>query len=102
MCVRLHLLHPVPTSDQLPDQGDWWSGKRKKFSRKQRLKSIWNNIRARLFGSSKERFLWYMRKSYPPGDFSMPDLAEMKMLMMASRFYECVGLDPSPRAAAFS
>jgi hypothetical protein len=50
----------------------------KRISRKQRLKSIWNNIRARLFGSSKERFLWYMRKSYPPGDFSMPDLAEMK------------------------
>src|SRR5260370_42232549 len=41
-------LHPVPTSDQLPDQGHWWSEQRKKFSRKRRLKSIWNNIRGEI------------------------------------------------------
>ena len=93
-------LHPVPTSDQLPDQGDWWSGQRKKFSRKRRLKSIWNNIRARLFGSSKERFLWYMRKVVPTGRFLDAGSGRGEMLMRASRFYECVGLDPSPRALA--
>ncbi|HEY2627364.1 MAG TPA: hypothetical protein VGI41_11505 [Candidatus Udaeobacter sp.] len=76
-------------------------GKTKKFSRKQRLKSIWNNIRARLFGSSKERFLWYMRKVVPSGRFLDAGFGRDEMLMMASRFYECVGLDPSPMAVAF-
>ena len=90
-------LHPVPTSDQLPDQGDWWSEQRKKFSRKRRLKSIWNNIRARLFGSSKERFLWYMRKVVPTGRFSMPDLAEAKCSCERAVFMSVLASTHRPR-----
>jgi SAM-dependent methyltransferase len=53
-----------------------------------------------LFGSSKERFLWYMRKVVPSGRFLEAGFGRGEMLMLASRFYQCVGLDPSPTAVA--
>ena len=94
-------LHPVPSVDQLPDEGDWWSAQRKAFSRKRRLKGAWNDIRAKLFGSPKERFLWYMRKVVPSGRFLDAGFGKGEMLMLASRFYDCVGIDPSPSAVAW-
>jgi 2-polyprenyl-3-methyl-5-hydroxy-6-metoxy-1,4-benzoquinol methylase len=91
-------LHPVPTSDQLPDKGDWWSDQRKVFTRKRRLKAIWNDIRARVFCSPKKRFLWYIRKVVRSGRFLDAGFGKGEMLTLASRFYECVGIDPSPTA----
>jgi 2-polyprenyl-3-methyl-5-hydroxy-6-metoxy-1,4-benzoquinol methylase len=94
-------LHPIPTVDQLPDEGDWWSGQRNVFSRRRRLKTVWNNIRRKLFGSfgsSKRRFLWYIRKVVPSGRFLEAGCGKGEMLMLARRFYECVGIDPSSTA----
>ncbi len=94
-------LHPVPSIDQLPDEGDWWSGKRKRFSRKRRLKAAWNQLRRKLFGGPKERFLWYMRKVVPSGRFLDAGFGKGEMLLLASRFYDSVGIDPSPSAVAW-
>jgi ubiquinone/menaquinone biosynthesis C-methylase UbiE len=94
-------LHPVPSVDQLPDEGDWWSDKRQTFSRKRRLKKFWDKIRVRMVGNPKERFLWYMRKVVPSGRFLDAGFGKGEMLLVASGVYDCVGIDPSPAAIAW-
>ena len=95
-------LHPVPSVDQLPDEGDWWSGERKQFSRKRRLKAAWNKLRAKLFAGPKERFLWYMLRVVPSGRFLDAGFGKGEMLLVASRVYDAVGIDPSPTAVAWA
>jgi 2-polyprenyl-3-methyl-5-hydroxy-6-metoxy-1,4-benzoquinol methylase len=93
-------LHPVPSSGQLPGEGDWWSGQRKEFRRRRRFKTIWQKVRFAMIGSSKERLLRGIRKVVPAGRFLDAGCGKGEMLLLARPFYDCVGLDPSSNALA--
>ena len=91
-------LHPVPTSEQLPEEGDWWSGQRREFRRRRRFKAIWERVRFAMIGSTNERLLRGIRKVVPAGRFLDAGCGKGDMLFLARRFYDCVGLDPSSNA----
>ena len=93
-------LHPVPTADQLPDHGDWWSQRRKKFCRRRRFKGLWRKIRFALIGTGNERLLRATRKIVPSGRWLDVGCGEGGLLQVASEFYDCTGVEPSPKAAA--
>jgi SAM-dependent methyltransferase len=91
-------LHPIPTSEQLPGQGDWWSEQRKPFRRRGRAKEIWQKWRFAAIGSNKERFLRRIRRVVPSGRFLDVGCGKGDMLLQARQFYDCVGVEPSAKA----
>lgn len=93
-------LHPVPTADQLPDRGDWWSQRRKKFCRRRRFKDWWRKIRYALIGTGNERLVRATRKILPSGRWIDVGCGEGQLLDLAREFYDCTGLEPSRDAAA--
>lgn len=93
-------LHPVPTADQLPDGGDWWSERRKKFCRRRRFKKLWRAIRFAFIGTGNERLLRATRKLIPSGRWFDVGCGEGGLLQLASEFYDCSGVEPSSNAAA--
>lgn len=97
---QLALLHPVPTVDQLPAQGDWWANERKKFSRRKTWKVIRTRFNRWLFGRSTDRLVKYTHRAAPGGRLLDIGCGTGELLKAASRYYECHGLDPSPIAAA--
>jgi SAM-dependent methyltransferase len=93
-------LHPVPTSNQLPDSGDWWSPLRRQPSRRPGFKNRWRKIRHAMIGTSKQRLIWATRKAVPNGRLLDVGCGNGETLKIASEFYDCFGLEPSSQAAA--
>ena len=95
----LAFMHPVPQAQELPDKGDWWSQERRKFRRRGAFKQRWQAFRHAITGSGKDRLLRSTRKAAPHGRFLDVGCGGGRMLVLASKFYDVMGLEPSPIAA---
>ena len=96
----LVFLHPVPTPEQLPGEGDWWSPKREKIRHGRRFKNIHIKAGRAIFKSPRHRLLKYTQKIAPSGRLLEVGCGSGKLLALASQFYDCVGVERSPVAAA--
>ncbi len=101
---ELVFLHPVPAADQLPGGGDWWSGRRKRPRRNRTFKKIRSRLSHLLVGSPRYRLIKQTRRAIgptPPGSGRLLDVGcgDGFLLQIASPYYDCVGLEPSPIAA---
>ena len=97
---RLVFLHPVPTPEQLPGEGDWWSPKREHIRHGRRLKNIHIKVGRAVFKSPRQRLLKYTQKLVPSGRLLEVGCGSGKLLALASQYYDCVGVEPSPIAAS--
>lgn len=96
---KLAFLDPVPTPDQLPDQGDWWSPDRKFIRRNMTFKKVRAKIQNLIFGYPKERLIKQTRLLVPRGQLLDIGCGEGKLLEFAKPYYLCDGLEPSGIAA---
>jgi len=95
----LVFLDPVPTPEQLPGNGDWWSKKRKKRRRRRWLKKIRTGISYFFTGSPRYRLVKYTRKAMASGRLLDVGCGDGRLLELAGPHYDCVGLEPSPIGA---
>ena len=93
------LLDPVPTAQQLPETGDWWSPHRKEIYRNVWFKHIRIRIQNSLFGNARSRLIRQTQKVMPSGRLLDIGCGTGSLLKEASKFYDCTGLEPSDRAA---
>jgi SAM-dependent methyltransferase len=98
---QLVTLHPVPTAEELPDEGDWWSPRRKDFRRRRWFKERWEKVRLAMFGDPRDRIVWATRRAMPQGRLLDVGCGKGELMVPASKTYECVGLEPSPIAADY-
>ena len=96
----LVLLHPVPHPDQLPAGGEWWTGDRTRPIRNKGFKKFRTRVQHRLFGTPRQRLLRATRRAMPHGRLLDIGCGRGGLLMLAADTYDCVGLEPSPVAAA--
>lgn len=94
----LVILHPVPTAAQLPDEGDWWSHERRRFSRRRWFKAPWKRLRHSLVGGPNYRLIKATRKALPAGRLLDVGCGCGELMTEARRYYECVGIEPSHAA----
>lgn len=95
---QLVFLHPVPTEAQLPDEGDWWSPKRLKFRRNRTFKKIWERTRRAILGSPQSRLIRATHKAVSQGKLLDVGCGHGALMDAGSKYYECVGVEPSPIA----
>ena len=95
----LAFLHPVPTADQLPEQGDWWSHGRQRFRRRRSFKKFWKKFRMAIVGTGKQRLIRATRKAMPNGRFLDVGCGKGRIFDDARKYYEYVGLEPSAAGA---
>lgn len=96
----LVMLYPVPTPEQLPGQGDWFSRKKKDLSRKYWWKRFRRRVIDAVAGTKSDRFLrgcLQLKKSGRLLDIGCGDGA---FLEKASAHYQCAGVEPSEIGAA--
>ena len=93
------LLDPVPSAQQLPETGDWWSPHRKKIYRNVWFKHIRIRIQNSLFGNARSRLIRQTQKVMPAGRLLDIGCGTGSLLKEACKFYDCMGLEPSDRAA---
>ena len=93
-------LHPVPTREQLPDQGEWWLAKWTKVRRNRQYKLIRQKILRLILGGARYRLVKDTLKAVHSGRYLEVGCGDGKLLAQAAPFYECVGVEPSPIAAA--
>lgn len=96
---ELVFLYPVPTPDQLPEQGDWWSTQRKRPKRRRAWKALRQRVRRWVLGTSQSRLINATRQAVPGGRLLDVGCGTGSLLHLASPYYECFGLEPSRRAA---
>lgn len=96
----LVMLYPVPTAEQLPDSGDWFSPKKKDLSRRYWWKGFSRRISHSIFGTKSDRFLKGCRKLVKSGRLLDVGCGDGPFLELAAKYYECEGIEPSPRGAA--
>jgi 2-polyprenyl-3-methyl-5-hydroxy-6-metoxy-1,4-benzoquinol methylase len=96
---ELVFLYPVPTPEQLPEQGDWWSTQRRRPKRRRAWKLLRQRASRWLFGSSQSRLINATRRAMPSGRLLDVGCGTGSLLQLASPNYVCFGLEPSPRAA---
>jgi SAM-dependent methyltransferase len=99
-CCGLVMLHPAPTPDQLPEQGEWWTKSRKQFRRNKRWKKLYEKMRYAVLGNPTERLIDHTHKAAPSGRLLDVGCGRGELLVAGARYYDCVGLEPSPVAAA--
>lgn len=95
----LAMLHPVPSPDQLPHHGDWWSDQRRFIVRHQRLKQIRRKLQDLVFGGKRERFVRHTRKAVAGGKLLDIGCGHGELLSIAREWYDCEGVEPSNVAA---
>lgn len=95
----LALLHPLPTVEQLPDGGEWWTHSRKKTFRRPGFKKVRIAVQDALFGSARARLIKQTRRVQSGGRLLDIGCGAGQLMAEARPFFECVGLEPSPRAA---
>lgn len=96
---ELVLLHPVPTADQLPNEGEWWSEGRPRVRRRLWLKLLRQRLRRALLGTSDQMLIDATRRAKPSGRLLDVGCGVGGLLEIAARHYDCVGLEPSPVGA---
>ncbi len=96
----LTFLFPIPTPEQYPGGGDWFSPEMKDLSRKYWFKTFRRKWINRLLGTKAERFVKGCVQAKPGGRFLDIGCGTADLLQIAQRYYaECVGVEPSPIAA---
>ena len=96
---ELVMLHPVPTMEQLPAEGEWWSSQRQWHRRRRWLKAVWEPTRHALFGTPQTRIIRSTRRAVKEGRLLDVGCGMGKLMQAGSKYYDCVGLDPSPVSA---
>lgn len=96
---ELVFLYPVPTPQQLPDAGDWWSPQLRRFRRRLWLKRPWEKLRCAMLGDPKDRMLRATHRIVPGGRLLDVGCGQGQLLQCARKFFDCTGLEPSPLAA---
>ncbi len=96
----LAILHPIPTPDQLPQSGDWWTQQRKFIKRNKWLKAVRKPVQNFIFGEQKVRLVKQTRRAMPGGKLLDVGCGTGKLLKIAQRWYECEGVEPSETAVA--
>ena len=94
----LVILHPVPTAQQLPAEGDWWSEDRQRFKRRRWFKTRWARLRHAIVGSPDYRIMQATRKAMPTGRLLDVGCGCGELMTEARRYYDCVGIEPSAAA----
>ena len=99
---KLVMLHPVPLPAQLPGGGEWWTRQRQRPIRNRRLKRVRTAVQHFLFGTPRRRLLRATRLAMPSGRLLDIGCGRGGLLRLAAKTYDCVGLEPSPIAAAMA
>lgn len=99
LACRLILLHPVPTPEQLPSAGDWWSPKKPDYRRHMWYKKPWQRLRYAI-SDPRDRLIRATSKAVSSGRLLDVGCGKGEVLSLARKFYDCVGVEPSPQAAA--
>jgi SAM-dependent methyltransferase len=97
---ELVTLYPVPTAKQLPADGEWWTSERKFYRRRRWLKRIWEPTRVALFGSKESRLIRNTKRVVGQGRLLDIGCGLGQLMLEGKKHFDCVGLDPSPVAAA--
>ena len=97
---KMVMLHPVPGPEQLPGGGEWWTGERQRPIRNRRFKRVRTAVQHLLFGTPRTRLLRATRLAMPNGRLLDIGCGRGGLLRIAAKSYDCVGLEPSPVAAA--
>lgn len=93
------MLHPVPRTEELPGQGDWFTSARKHFRRRRWLKKPYEAFKRWCGFEPTSRLVRSIRKVSPSGRLLDVGAGTGPILKLARPYYDCVGLDPSPIAA---
>ena len=96
----LAALHPVPTQHELPAAGDWWTTSKKLVRRRLKFKRFRNKVQDHIFGDAVTRFAKYTMKARSGGRLLDVGCGIGGLLDRFKDHFECVGLEPSPVAAA--
>ena len=97
---KLAIMHPVPTADQLPSEGDWWAPARKEPIRNPGFKRIRVRIQNWMFGSPQFRLIEQTRRAVQGGTLLDVGCGQGGLLELAQPYFTCEGLEPSAIAAA--
>ena len=97
---ELVLLHPLPTPNQLPEDGDWWSSQRKLLMRNPVFKRIRQRVKNFIFGSGYQRLVRQTRRAGASGRLLDIGCGNGDLLQQARPFFDCEGVEPSAKAAA--
>ena len=95
---QLVTLHPVPTAQQLPDSGDWWSSQRRDMRRRRWFKVRWERIKNSIFACPVQRLVRQTRKAISHGRLLDVGAGHGPFLDFARSHFDCVALEPSPIA----
>ena len=97
-CANCELvtLHPVPRASELPDSGDWFGSNRKQFRRRPWLKKPIERLKKMLGLDAVNRLVWTTRRAKRSGRLLDVGAGIGPLLRVAKKYYECVGLEPSP------
>lgn len=94
-------LWPVPTPDEYPGSGDWFSREKKDLSRKSTWKTVRRNLSNSLVGTKKERFYRQCLQAVSGGRFLDVGCGRGSLMDLARKDFEVVeGVEPSPIACA--
>ncbi len=95
----LAMLHPIPTAEQLPASGDWWTEERQFLKRRAWIKTIRKPLQNLIFGEQKMRFVRQTRRAIAAGKLLDIGCGSGSLLRHAKRWFKCEGVEPSAGAA---
>lgn len=96
----LAVLYPVPGPDDLPLAGEWWTGAPRQVFRHVQLKAVRVRLQNWLFGTQRQRLIRQTRRVVAGGRLLDVGCGTGELLECARPYFDCTGIEPSPRAAA--